>query len=489
MIAQEFLTLKQKSLEREFEEEVLSRGLSNSHLILSQTTSLTKIVLDNTKVLELLIFGGIALAGAVGLFLASKRDVLNGLLGTLQMLFPEEDYGVSTGTNAIVEAASQARDQLVAPITQPGKKSAIAPSAKAVKAADMRASESIRNKIKNLEGLSLTAYKDESTYSIGYGHAGAKPGQKITKAQAEQYFNKDITKFEDAVRTSVKVSITQNQFDALVSFTYNVGIGAFKSSTLLKKLNRGDYSGAQAEFSRWVYGDNNKKIPALVKRRKEEADLFGKDVVAVKSAPKTNDGVADKIVATAKKMVTSVTSSGWCAKYVHDVMDALGISMRRLAYAYMYIKGFREHPNFIEVSSTDVQPGDFVVYDRRGVHKAGHIFISDGGINSGWSDFRAKQQLKNPSEYGSVHVFRYLGKGVRKQDYNKVKDSVQKNAIASSQTETAITKNKIAQNTKKPVSQNQPSPQKKQVASAKTNQTLGLISYGTMDKLRVPKKA
>jgi len=135
--------------------------------------------------------------------------------------------------------------------------------------------------VKNAEGLSLTAYKDSGgVWTIGYGHtAGVKPGEKITPAQAQQYLKDDMATAENAVRNDVKVPLTQGQFDALVSLTYNVGAGALQSSTLLKKLNAGDYTGAQAQFGKWVYGQNSKGneviLPGLVTRRQNEADLFG----------------------------------------------------------------------------------------------------------------------------------------------------------------------------------------------------------------------
>jgi spore coat assembly protein SafA len=135
--------------------------------------------------------------------------------------------------------------------------------------------------VKNAEGLSLTAYKDSGgVWTIGYGHtAGVKPGEKITPAQAQQYLKDDMATAENAVRNDVKVPLTQGQFDALVSLTYNVGAGALQSSTLLKKLNAGDYAGAQAQFGKWVYGQNSKGneviLPGLVTRRQNEADLFG----------------------------------------------------------------------------------------------------------------------------------------------------------------------------------------------------------------------
>lgn len=96
--------------------------------------------------------------------------------------------------------------------------------------------------IKRFEGLRLTAYNDGTgVMTIGYGHTGdVKAGETITQAEADSYFREDVKWAVDTVNNAVKVKLQKNQFDALVSFAYNVGEGAFKSSTLLKDLNVGD---------------------------------------------------------------------------------------------------------------------------------------------------------------------------------------------------------------------------------------------------------
>jgi GH24 family phage-related lysozyme (muramidase) len=144
--------------------------------------------------------------------------------------------------------------------------------------------------IKEFEGLKLTAYKalkTEKYYTIGYGHYGSdvKEGQKITKAQAESLLKKDVTRFVDAVNEGVKTELNQNQFDALVSFTYNVGESAFKKSTLLEKLNKRDFEGAVKEFARWNKS-GGKVIQGLINRRKKEQALFSKETVVKQSTPK-----------------------------------------------------------------------------------------------------------------------------------------------------------------------------------------------------------
>jgi hypothetical protein len=100
-------------------------------------------------------------------------------------------------------------------------------------------------------------------------------GLEITQERAEELLRLDLRRFEDAVRMQVAVELTQNQFDALVSLVYNIGEGAFSKSTLLRKLNAGDYAGAQAQFAVWRKA-GGKVMPGLVNRRAQEAALFGR---------------------------------------------------------------------------------------------------------------------------------------------------------------------------------------------------------------------
>lgn len=129
--------------------------------------------------------------------------------------------------------------------------------------------------IKHHEGVALKAYMcPGNVLTIGYGHTkNVSPGQKITLQQATEYLKEDLQYFEKAVNDYVVAPLTQNQFDALVSFAFNVGVSAFANSTLLRKLNEGDYTGAANEFSRWVHG-GNQKLPGLVRRRIEERKMF-----------------------------------------------------------------------------------------------------------------------------------------------------------------------------------------------------------------------
>jgi lysozyme len=144
----------------------------------------------------------------------------------------------------------------------------------------MKISEKGLSLIKQWEGLRLKAYRDAAgILTIGYGHTGPDvvEGMTITQEQADALLRKDIEKAERAVSTLVKVPLTQEQFDSIVSFVFNCGVGAFQRSTLLKKLNAGDYDGAAAEFDKWVYitrGGQKVKLSGLVKRRAAERALF-----------------------------------------------------------------------------------------------------------------------------------------------------------------------------------------------------------------------
>ena len=129
--------------------------------------------------------------------------------------------------------------------------------------------------IKQFEGLYLKAYRcPAGVPTIGYGHtAGVAMGQTIAQQQADDYLRRDVRQFERAVARLVSVPLTQGQFDALVSFAFNLGEGALAQSTLLRLLNAGDYAGAAAQFERWNKA-GGRVLPGLVRRRAAERALF-----------------------------------------------------------------------------------------------------------------------------------------------------------------------------------------------------------------------
>jgi lysozyme len=138
----------------------------------------------------------------------------------------------------------------------------------------MTPSQNCLDLIEKSEGLRLKSYRDTGgVWTIGYGHtAGVRAGQTITQEIAEELLKQDI---EYAVRivNSNAGPCTQNQFDALVDFVFNVGPSLFLSSTLLRKHKAGDHEGAAAEFPKWKY-DNHVVQPGLVTRRAAERLLY-----------------------------------------------------------------------------------------------------------------------------------------------------------------------------------------------------------------------
>lgn len=134
------------------------------------------------------------------------------------------------------------------------------------------------NLIKQFEGCALKAYKcPAGVWTIGYGHTkDVKEGLVITPDFAEQLLKQDLLSFEKEINTACsECSLTQNEFDALVSLVFNIGITFFKSSTLLKKLKAGDRAGAAKEFDRWIYA-HGMPLNGLIRRRKAERALFEK---------------------------------------------------------------------------------------------------------------------------------------------------------------------------------------------------------------------
>lgn len=142
--------------------------------------------------------------------------------------------------------------------------------------------------IATFEGFRSRMYNDAAGHcTIGYGHlvhhgpiTGTEPEEfrrGITKERAVELLQEDAAKAAAAVRKSVKVGLTQPQFDALVSFAFNVGTEAFRQSTLLRKLNAGGYSAVQSELNRWVKA-NGRTLQGLVRRRGAEGTLFARGV-------------------------------------------------------------------------------------------------------------------------------------------------------------------------------------------------------------------
>ena len=139
----------------------------------------------------------------------------------------------------------------------------------------MQTTEILFEKLKSFEGCRLQAYQDAAkVWTIGYGHTkGVKKGDNITQVEAEAYLREDVEEVEGQI-LALNLNLTQPQFDALVSFVYNVGIGAFKESTLLRFIREGrSENDIKKQFCSWVYS-NGRTLPGLVKRREWESIRF-----------------------------------------------------------------------------------------------------------------------------------------------------------------------------------------------------------------------
>lgn len=198
--------------------------------------------------------------------------------------------------------------------------------------------------IKQWEGLRLTAYQDVAgVWTIGYGSTkGVTAGMRITEEQATERLRADLATAEHAVWNAVDVDLNDNQFGALVSFVFNVGGGAFRSSTLLRKLNAGDYASVPAELAKWNKARVNGvliPITGLSNRRAAEAGLWVKgEYVSSANAdvaeppqpphPATDTGILASVAgaaAMAAPTVSSLSGVHW-AVGVAIVAGAVGLA-------------------------------------------------------------------------------------------------------------------------------------------------------------------
>lgn len=136
-------------------------------------------------------------------------------------------------------------------------------------------SPATRQMIEQFEGLRLDAYQDSvGVWTIGFGHTPAVPGSSITEDEADGLMASDLARFEHSVNSfCANVETTQNQFDAMVSFAYNLGASALGGSTLLRKHKAGDYDGAADEFLRWNKA-GGQVLSGLTRRREAERALY-----------------------------------------------------------------------------------------------------------------------------------------------------------------------------------------------------------------------
>tara|TARA_A100001011_G_scaffold22928_1_gene22927 strand:- start:676 stop:1107 length:432 start_codon:yes stop_codon:yes gene_type:complete len=129
--------------------------------------------------------------------------------------------------------------------------------------------------IKKFEGCELEAYQcSAGVWTIGYGHTkGVAPGDSVSQEEAEQMLVDELHEYESYINEYVTVALSQNQFDALVSWVYNLGPANLKASTMLKVLNSGEYEDVPAQMKRWNKA-GGKVLEGLIRRREAEACLY-----------------------------------------------------------------------------------------------------------------------------------------------------------------------------------------------------------------------
>lgn len=159
--------------------------------------------------------------------------------------------------------------------------------------------------IKRWEGLELKAYQDVGgVWTIGYGHTKtAKAGMEITLEEAKTLLDNDLEWVINTINNLVSVPLSQNQFNALCMFIYNIGATNFNTSTALKRLNSGDYAGC-AEAMTWWNKVKGKKVQGLVNRREAEKELFLTPDVPVKpTPPPTKDEYVEAVIREAVERI------------------------------------------------------------------------------------------------------------------------------------------------------------------------------------------
>ena len=222
--------------------------------------------------------------------------------------------------------------------------------------------------LKKFEGCKLKAYRcPAGVCTIGYGHtssAGAPEvvdGMTITQAQADEILKRDLVKFESAVTDLVKVRLTQNQFDVLVDFAYNAGIGNLKSSTLLKKVNAGDLDAVPAELMKWTKG-GGKVLPGLVRRRQAAGAWWSADRHAEEHEHRADpDPIPVRTMADSKQGNAAILTAGLgglgAAKEIAtQAQDASDVANQFV--------GLLSNPNFIAMAAV-VGLGGAIWYWRK----------------------------------------------------------------------------------------------------------------------------
>ena len=211
------------------------------------------------------------------------------------------------------------------------------------------------NLLKKFEGCKLKAYRcPAGVCTIGYGHTSAAgapqvaDGMIITQADAEDILKRDIVKYEVAVMDLVKVKLTQNQFDVLVDFAYNAGVGNLKSSTMLKKINSGDLDAVPAELMKWTKG-GGKVLPGLVRRRQAAGAWWSADQHVEEQEQRTDpDPVPVRTMADSKQGNAALLTAGIGGLGAAKEIAAQAKDASDVADQFMGLLG---NPNFVAMAA------------------------------------------------------------------------------------------------------------------------------------------
>ena len=248
-------------------------GIGTTPLGLVEGTSVIVMFRDDEKQFPI-ILGSIA-----GIPQSTSTDI-NSDDSTIRIKIDGELKQVNEQTNVLLDSSGNAVvDGSGAPVTTSQEPVTLENTNKLKRAAEFNPSAQCVALIKRFEGLRLQAYQDSvGVWTIGYGTtringAAVQPGMSITEAQAEAFLSEDLKEFVPVVQRNTRALITQSMFDALCSFTYNLGGGNLAKSTLLKDLNSSKYLDAAAGFSQWTKA-GGKELLGLVRRRSAEKDLF-----------------------------------------------------------------------------------------------------------------------------------------------------------------------------------------------------------------------
>jgi len=224
------------------------------------------------------------------------------------------------------------------------------------------------NLLKKFEGCKLKAYRcPAGVCTIGYGHTSAAgapqvvDGMTITQAQAEDILKRDIVKYETAVIDLVKVKLTQNQFDVLVDFAYNAGVGNLKSSTMLKKVNAGDLDAVPAELMKWTKG-GGKVLPGLVRRRQAAGAWWSADQHVEEHEQRTDpDPVPARTMADSKQGNAALLTAGLGGLGAAKEIAAQAKDASDVADQFVGLLG---NPNFVAMAAV-VGLGGAIWYWRK----------------------------------------------------------------------------------------------------------------------------